>query len=203
MATTTIAQDRSSSPIRETISSHSLVVLARSATQPKPVAGAVCRESLRREQITCFDENPNQAGLHGPAWTSNLWRVYLRHAECKYCVVWLIQSPYTWNLWIVVSQHAKSMMWFDHSLRKCWTSNWWVSHAYRFTILVCARQMSFLHIQQHILQEKSVERMFKLTSELNQFSVLPCIFAAGFNLTHVAFGTIPLPWSAGFSAALS
>uniref|UniRef100_A0AAQ4QS41 Histone H3 n=1 Tax=Gasterosteus aculeatus aculeatus TaxID=481459 RepID=A0AAQ4QS41_GASAC len=27
------------------------------------------------------------AGLHGPAWTSNLWRVYLRHAECKYCVV--------------------------------------------------------------------------------------------------------------------
>lgn len=115
MATTTIAQDRSSSPIRETISSHSLVVLARSATQPKPVAGAVCRESLRREQITCFDENPNQAGLRGPVWTSNLWRVYLRHAECKYCVVWLIQSPYTWNIWIVVLQQLLRMQkaWCD------------------------------------------------------------------------------------------
>lgn len=43
------------SPIRQTISSHSLMVLARSATQQKPVDWGVSGESLWTEPIICLD----------------------------------------------------------------------------------------------------------------------------------------------------
>ena len=88
--------------------------------------------------------------------------VDLRHAEGKYFVVRSTESPNTGNLWIVMlkqplTQDKQTACVYgaapkDADLKSILVT----SHAstHQFALSLCACQMCFLQIQEHLLQDK-------------------------------------------------